>query len=80
VVTDDDGFTVQGDGGADVAGDSVQGLADFEAFRVSHVEDEMFFTLHEDLHVSLQLFKADAWVGVFCGYGFVAEVQGDVIR
>ena len=38
---------VQGDGGADVAGDSVEDVADFPVRGVGRFEDEVFLAVHD---------------------------------
>ncbi len=69
---------MHGDGGADVAGDAVEGLADGEFVGAFGFEDEVFLALHDDGGVG-QFFEADAGMRIFGGDGFVAEVEGDAV-
>lgn len=60
----EDRLSVHGDRGADMAGDAMQCLPDFKLVRTVRLQDEVLFTLHDDLGVR-QFFKADPRMRVF---------------
>src|SRR5688572_10773746 len=69
---------VEGDGGADVARDAVEDVADFPVPSFGCFEDEMFLAVH-DWCGGGKIQELDARLRIFSGDGFVAEVDAKAV-